>query len=300
MTARVQSQCTPSCARYLSPFSPRNTAGVVACDAFPQGIPDPIWNNQVDHRQPVDGDHGLQWSAKEGYEYPTYALPPGPTGQGVLVAAGPGVHTGAMIALVPADPYQLEVDAGEPVDELHCTLLFLGDTADLNPGQRTQIVAAVEKTVAGQSEITADAFGLATFNPLGDEPCLVLLLSGPDLADLHDDITDAVPPPVEQHRPWIPHITLAYSTDVPMLADLLDLCGPVVFDRVRVAFGGETFDIPLEPADQHAPVEEPGEAPTVEAGPVVASATIPVERAVWDGCPRGMHPVHDGPCPTGL
>ena len=74
MTSRVQSQCTPTCARFVSPFSPANKTGKIECAAFPEGIPDEIWNMQVDHREPVDGDHGLQWLANEGYEYPQYAL----------------------------------------------------------------------------------------------------------------------------------------------------------------------------------------------------------------------------------
>lgn len=36
------------------------------CDAFPDGdgIPDAIKASRADHRQPVDGDHGLQFLAK--------------------------------------------------------------------------------------------------------------------------------------------------------------------------------------------------------------------------------------------
>ena len=31
----------------------------LACDAYPDGIPDAIIDNEVDHRQPHDGDGGL-------------------------------------------------------------------------------------------------------------------------------------------------------------------------------------------------------------------------------------------------
>lgn len=33
------------------------------CEAFPKGIPNAIINNEVDHRNPVDGDHGLQFKS---------------------------------------------------------------------------------------------------------------------------------------------------------------------------------------------------------------------------------------------
>lgn len=41
---------------------PADTAELgVVCDAFPDGIPDSIYRDGGDHRQPVDGDHGVQW-----------------------------------------------------------------------------------------------------------------------------------------------------------------------------------------------------------------------------------------------
>lgn len=33
------------------------------CAAFPEGIPDAILMNKVDHREPVKGDHGIQFVA---------------------------------------------------------------------------------------------------------------------------------------------------------------------------------------------------------------------------------------------
>lgn len=77
MTTRPQSQCG-ACARYRSPFSPENTDGLDGpfCAAFPGGIPDQVFNNEVDHRQPVVGDHGLRWIARDGADFPTYAFDP--------------------------------------------------------------------------------------------------------------------------------------------------------------------------------------------------------------------------------
>ena len=37
--------------------------GLTYCDAYPKGIPDPIWNGQNDHTQPCPGDHGIQFEA---------------------------------------------------------------------------------------------------------------------------------------------------------------------------------------------------------------------------------------------
>lgn len=35
---------------------------VLTCDAFPARIPDDILDSRVDHRQPVKGDHGIQFA----------------------------------------------------------------------------------------------------------------------------------------------------------------------------------------------------------------------------------------------
>lgn len=72
MTARAQAQCTPSCARYRS-FLTTGLDGP-SCTAFPDGIPADIWENRFDHRQPHEGDHGLQWESLDGQAFPAYAL----------------------------------------------------------------------------------------------------------------------------------------------------------------------------------------------------------------------------------
>lgn len=74
MTIGPRSQCD-TCTRFRSPFSPENTAGLKGpfCAAFPAGIPDKVFYMGVDHRQPVQGDHGLRWKSN-GDPYPERSL----------------------------------------------------------------------------------------------------------------------------------------------------------------------------------------------------------------------------------
>ena len=38
----------------------------LACNAYPKGIPDEILDNEVDHREPVNGDKGLRFKPVSG------------------------------------------------------------------------------------------------------------------------------------------------------------------------------------------------------------------------------------------
>lgn len=39
--------------------------GRMACDAYPDGIPDAILEGEVDHHKPYEGDHGVQFEQVE-------------------------------------------------------------------------------------------------------------------------------------------------------------------------------------------------------------------------------------------
>jgi hypothetical protein len=80
VTTRLPPQCL-ACVHWISPFD-RTDAGahepepVQICAGFPlpAGIPDDIWWNRADHRQPHPGDHGVRWEPDGEAEFPEWAL----------------------------------------------------------------------------------------------------------------------------------------------------------------------------------------------------------------------------------
>lgn len=165
--------------------------------------------------------------------------------------------TSGMIALVPTEEdaarLALDEDNGEPAGELHLTLCFLGDAVNYSPEQRDALVTAIEDLVtAGRlGAVQGNAFGVNYWNPASDDPAWVLAVgSTPD-----NDLTEAYSLTYEaiyntslsipdQHKPWVPHVTIAYGTE-PILEEMEARLGPITFDRIRVAFGDEYYDVVL-------------------------------------------------------
>ncbi|RKR92790.1 hypothetical protein BDK92_7270 [Micromonospora pisi] len=207
------------------------------------------------------------------------------------VKAAAAAHTGAMIALLPTadDAARLAVDDGEPVGELHTTLMFLGKGDAWGDTARAEVIAAATQIAANLPAFTVDGFAPSVFNPGGPEPCLVLLVGGPGLQEAHDAAigavtSDGVP---EQRAPWVPHITLTYSGDLDTLPDLVDRTGPVAFDRIRVAFGGDHTDIPLTTATTtEAAAGGRSTMPNPHPTQVAAGVTVEdVRRQYYDDAP---------------
>jgi hypothetical protein len=64
------SQCAV-CARFRPSTQPD---GKPFCAAFPGGIPDAVYGMLLDHRQPVNGDHGVRWLSLNDQPFPDWAL----------------------------------------------------------------------------------------------------------------------------------------------------------------------------------------------------------------------------------
>lgn len=236
-----------------------------------------------------------------------------------LVAAA-DVANGAMIALVPqqSDLERLAVEGGEPLDQLHLTLLYLGEADQIEAETRAALIDAGRDMAVGWNGVAGEAFAPALFNPTGPEPCVVMLCSGDELAEFYEtalaDVSELVDPPDDMHRPWIPHVTLKYFTDeqmTPFVIAAIGSTGPVLFDTLRFAFGGEVTDIPIATTQPPAPEPDPmpvpeattAESPAGESSSpdaVPEPAVVASGRDIFDGCLRCYGPAHDGQCPPAL
>lgn len=180
-----------------------------------------------------------------------------------LTAAADGSHlSGAMIALMPTveDAARLAIEGGEAADQLHLTLYFLGDDGSMwTEDQRNELIGNLQWIAASEflGPVHARAFGANHWNGNTDSPSWVWAVGdareaeGPGLEDVHREVTYALEDTHErpdlpvQHSPWVPHICAAYSDELDLIIALEERLGPIVFDRIRVAFAGDHTDIPL-------------------------------------------------------
>lgn len=182
------------------------------------------------------------------------------------VTAAADDHTsGGMIALMPTaeDAARLAVPGGEPAEELHLTLFFLGDDGSAWTEDQRGELEGILRPLVGLYElgpVHAKAFGAAHWNGDGDHPSWVWNVGDAEpgehvpldgLLKVRACVTEALestherPELPPQHSPWSAHVCAAYSDDPALLPELEQRLGPVTFDRIRLSFGDEDRDIPL-------------------------------------------------------
>lgn len=214
----------------------------------------------------------------------------------VAAAEAEADQTGAMIALVPADPDMLAVDGGEPVDELHLTLAYLGEADQWSEDARAALATALDGITG--SGVDGQVFGWAAFNPASDSACAVYLVESPSVVELRAAVMDVLaatpglPPLPPQHPSFIPHVTAGYGTDIAALK----YTGPILFDRLRLSFGGTVEDTPLDTQAlaASAGVQYPAAAffqpepdHYVDHWQVTDDGRVSMHLAPWDTCHIG-------------
>lgn len=211
----------------------------------------------------------------------------------IVAAAGdPPTGVAIMLGLDPASTSTCAASGVEvPPPGLHCTVGYLSEpAASYSPEQQQALVDALGKIdPAG----TAAAFASAHFNPDDPErePCAVLLVQSDWLAQLHDQVEQAITAAgLEQATTfpiWIPHVAIAYNADPTVIPDGA-VGSQVGFDRLVVGWGGQQIvaagnDISTADAVTAA-TEAPVTAPSITDTPAVP------DDAPADVAPAGQYP----------
>lgn len=120
--------------------------------------------------------------------------------------------TGVMVAfwLTPEQSHELVVDGGEPSNELHVTLAYLGKVSDgIDQGK---LLRAVERFAANHDPVVGTISGKGMFNT-PDGIAVVGLVDAPGLGEFRVELVKALADEglsVRTDHDFTPHVTLAY------------------------------------------------------------------------------------------
>lgn len=167
-------------------------------------------------------------------------------------------HTGAMIALFPSPSMarRLIVPGGEPADQLHITLLYLGKASDLDPAQRMMIRITLQQITKAwqQGYLIGKIGGVTIFPETKDGTAFCASVDVPNLTALREQIVTSldhmgIRSPSEHG--FTPHMTLKYITSnerkPPSPPSL-----PLIFPDVSLVLGDSRENYALEPTSSRS------------------------------------------------
>lgn len=160
--------------------------------------------------------------------------------------AFPDYSDDGMIALYPPLDFAqaLAVDGGLAPEDMHVTVAYLGDTADIDVDVLREVVAQL----AERQAFTVQFAGHARFTG-GDKDVIVALADSPDLEDLRRDTLDALGQrgiEVPRDHGYTAHCTITYlDPDGEAPLTRLD-AQPVEFTTLAAVHGTDRTDFTLE------------------------------------------------------
>jgi 2'-5' RNA ligase len=205
---------------------------------------------------------------------------------GVAAAAGAPDHTdGIAVTIEPtaAEKKMLAVAGGLPPAEIHCTLAYLGTTAELTPEDRATVATIIANVGAAAPPFEGSIAGVGWFG--APDGITLYLVDSTDLAAFRTAIVAAlvdVDIPVAMDHGFIPHITAAYAA-VPEADGRAGM--PVHFNDIRCRWGtevlvadllgGETPPPPVADQPAHPPAAVTDTPPTPPAAPTNGASMAP-------------------------
>jgi 2'-5' RNA ligase len=167
-------------------------------------------------------------------------------------SANPKAHTGVMVALFPPESVakQIALPDGEPIEELHVTIGYLGDYQDL-PITEQQLVDVV-RNWAPTSDVQDGVYsgkGLFVGEEIPEGCCTILTVDINTLPQFHRHLVDVVnrlgngTALVKSNHGFTPHTTLAYGNRL----DEVEISEPIPvrFEQISVVWGSSRTDITL-------------------------------------------------------
>ncbi|HUW08705.1 MAG TPA: 2'-5' RNA ligase family protein, partial [Anaerolineae bacterium] len=174
---------------------------------------------------------------------------------------GAKAYTGAMVALfLPAkDAQALAMDLGEgslPPEELHITLVYLGDSQELE--NREAAEKAVAKVAQAHQPIEGKIGGYGVFTGGEDGDVVYLSFDAKGMPAFREALAQRLAEAgFEQpgDHGFTPHITLAYLSEgqEPPVLDIENRA--VTFDELTLAWGGDRSTFPLGAKEQKQEAE---------------------------------------------
>jgi len=159
--------------------------------------------------------------------------------------AQPDYSGSCMIALYPPARIAaaLAADGGLEPDEMHVTVAYTGDAADVDP----EALNAAAQALAGRLPFTAAISGHARFTG-GKQDCIVALVDAPQLETLRADARKALAEQgigIPSEHGYTPHLTIRYlgQDDTDPVGRLAPF--PVAFAAVSAVHGKVRTDYPL-------------------------------------------------------
>ena len=168
-----------------------------------------------------------------------------------ITASAAQVHTGIMVALHvdPDTAKALALTGGEPPEQLHVTLAYLGKTDDPPNASESEVLDALRQLAKRHAPVTGEVGGHGRFSNKGEGVPLILLPDLPTLPALRDDLIstlDDVGAPANQKHGYTPHITLQYLQPGENVSIGTKRVGtPLSFDHVTLSWGDNRTDISL-------------------------------------------------------
>ena len=154
-----------------------------------------------------------------------------------LAEGQPDYSGSAMLALYPPPELAdaLAIDGGLPASEMHVTIAYVGDAADVDP----EALRAAAEALSARAPVAASISGHARFTG-GDQDVIVALADSPQIEELRADalavLAEAGIAQASEHG-YTPHLTIQYlGADDPDPVGRLETL-PVTFGAISAVHG---------------------------------------------------------------